>query len=167
MIPHKSRHTYASDCNVLLASIAEDLGNGTLLLELKVHLCLVRLDLDEHITGRYRVANLLLPCANVSGGHGRGEGRHADNAVGWVGCGEWRLAVRPGRASRQQRDAHIWRHSTGRGQRGRVCVYMFRGQSVISGLGPGLVFAGRMLCCRDGSNLRGTSRGREGAAQGN
>jgi hypothetical protein len=45
--------TYASNSNVLLASIAEDLGNGALLLELKVHLCLVRLDLDKDITGRY------------------------------------------------------------------------------------------------------------------
>jgi hypothetical protein len=45
--------TYASNCDVLLASVAEDLGNGALFLELKVHLCLVRLDFDEHITRRY------------------------------------------------------------------------------------------------------------------
>lgn len=45
--------TYASNSDVLLASVAEDLGDGALLLELKVHLCLVRLDLDEDVTGRY------------------------------------------------------------------------------------------------------------------
>ena len=45
--------TYASNSDVLLASVAEDLGNGALFLELEVHLCLVRLDFDEDITGRY------------------------------------------------------------------------------------------------------------------
>jgi hypothetical protein len=45
--------TYASNSDVLFASVAENLGDGALFLELKVHLCLVRLDFDEHITGRY------------------------------------------------------------------------------------------------------------------
>jgi hypothetical protein len=90
-----SRMTYASNSNVLLARVAQNLGESAILLELKVHLCLVGLDLDEHVAGRYRVSGLLLPCANVSGGHGRGECGHADDGVRWVGCRQTGLAYRP------------------------------------------------------------------------
>jgi hypothetical protein len=81
----ETKVTYASDCDILLARVAQDLGECAVLLELKVHLCLVGLDLDEHVTGSYRVSGLLLPCANVSGGHGWGQRGHADNRVRGVG----------------------------------------------------------------------------------
>jgi len=45
--------TYSSDRDVLGARVSQELGNGALLLELKVHLRLVRLDLDKHVAGGY------------------------------------------------------------------------------------------------------------------
>jgi hypothetical protein len=64
------RVTYAADRDILLARLLENLGNNTLLLELKVHLSLVRLDLDQNITRGDGVARLLLPGANVTSLHG-------------------------------------------------------------------------------------------------
>ena len=73
--------TYAANSNILLTSVLEDLGDNTLLLELKVHLRLVGLDLDQDITGGDGVAGLLLPSANVAGRHGGRQGGHLDDGV--------------------------------------------------------------------------------------
>lgn len=77
----KLGETYAANGDVLLARVLEDLGNDTLLLELKVHLGLVRLDLDQNLTRGDGVADLLLPGADVSGLHGGGQGGHLDDLV--------------------------------------------------------------------------------------
>lgn len=73
--------THGANRNVLLASILEDLGNNTLFLELKVHLGLVRLDLDQNITRGDSVAGLLLPGSNVAGLHCGRQSRHLDHLV--------------------------------------------------------------------------------------
>jgi len=62
--------SYVSDSNILCARVLEDLDQNTLLLELKVHLGLVGLDLDEDITRSQSITGLLLPGTNVTGGHG-------------------------------------------------------------------------------------------------
>jgi hypothetical protein len=64
----KERETYASHSDILCTRVLEDLGQGALLLELKVHLRLVRLDLDEDVARCEGVACLLLPCADVARG---------------------------------------------------------------------------------------------------
>ena len=79
--------THVANSDVLLARVLQELGQNTVLLELKVHLGLVGLDLDEDITGSEGVTGVLLPCADVAGGHGGGERRHGDDGVGRVGCG--------------------------------------------------------------------------------
>lgn len=73
--------TYGADSDVLLTSLLEDLGNDALLLELKVHLRLIRLDLDQHLAGGDGVAGLLLPGANVASLHCGRQGRHLDHLV--------------------------------------------------------------------------------------
>lgn len=73
--------TYVANGDVLLAGLLEDLGDDALLLELKVHLGLVRLDLHEHLAGLDGVAGLLVPRADVARRHGRREGRHLDDGV--------------------------------------------------------------------------------------
>lgn len=77
----RARDTYAANGDILLASLLEDLGNDTLLLELKVHLGLVGLNLDENLTGADGVAGLLLPGTKVASRHGRGQGGHLDDLV--------------------------------------------------------------------------------------
>ncbi|VUC22396.1 unnamed protein product [Clonostachys rosea] len=67
--------------NVLGTRLLEDLGDHTLLLELKVHLGLVGLDLNKNITGCDAVTGLLLPGANVASLHSWGEGGHLDDLV--------------------------------------------------------------------------------------
>lgn len=73
--------THGANRDVLLASILEDLGNDTLFLELKVHLGLVRLDLDQDLTRGDGVAGLLLPGSNVAGLHCGRQSRHLDHLV--------------------------------------------------------------------------------------
>lgn len=73
--------TYAADGHILLTTLLQELCNNTLLLELKVHLGLVGLDLDQDITGRNGVSGLLLPSTNVSRSHGRRQSGHLDNSV--------------------------------------------------------------------------------------
>lgn len=73
--------TYAANGDILLARLLENLGNDTFLLELKVHLSLVGLNLYQDVTGGDGVAGLLLPGANVASLHGGRQGRHLDNLV--------------------------------------------------------------------------------------
>jgi hypothetical protein len=77
----RRRNTHGANRDVLLASILEDLGNNTLFLELKVHLGLVRLDLDQNLTRGDGVAGLLLPGSNVAGLHCGRQSRHLDHLV--------------------------------------------------------------------------------------
>ena len=72
---------YIANRNILLTTVLEDLGEHTLLLELKVHLGLVGLDLNEHLAGGDGVAGLLLPGANISRRHGGRQGGHLDDGV--------------------------------------------------------------------------------------
>lgn len=81
VLSQRETTTYVTNGDILLALVLEDLGQHTLLLELKVHLSLVRLDLDQDITRGNGVAGLLLPGANVAGGHGWREGGHLDDGV--------------------------------------------------------------------------------------
>lgn len=78
---------YTANGNILLARFLQDLGNGTLLLELEVHLGLVGFDFNQHISGGDGVSGLLLPRSDVSGRHRRGEGGHADDGVRGESCG--------------------------------------------------------------------------------
>lgn len=73
--------SYRADRDLLLARLLQDLGEDTLILELEVHLGLIGLNLDQDITGLEAVTGLLLPRANISSGHCRGQRRHADNGV--------------------------------------------------------------------------------------
>ena len=50
-------------------------------MEFEVHLSLVGFNFHQHITGLETVTGLLLPCTNVSRGHGRRQSRHADDSV--------------------------------------------------------------------------------------
>lgn len=77
--------TYVTNSDVLRARIPQNLGKHTLLLELEVHLGLVRLELDENLTRLNAITDLLLPCADGSSGHGGRQGGHPDDAVRWVG----------------------------------------------------------------------------------
>jgi hypothetical protein len=70
-----------SDSNILLARFLQDLGQNALLLKLKVHLCLVGLDLDQDLAGRDGVAGLFLPRADISRCHGGRQGGHLDDGV--------------------------------------------------------------------------------------
>lgn len=79
-----NKKTYVADGDVLRAALLQDLGQHTLLLELKVHLGLVGLDLNQHITGGESITGLLLPRANVASGHGGRQGGHLDDGVRWV-----------------------------------------------------------------------------------
>lgn len=78
--------SYCAHRNILLAGVLQDLSKDTLLLELKVHLCLIGLNLHKDITGLEAVAGLLLPCTDVSRGHCRRKGRHANDSVGRECC---------------------------------------------------------------------------------
>jgi hypothetical protein len=80
------KNSYRADRDILLAGVLQDLRKNTLLLELKVHLRLVGLNLHKDITGLEAVTGLLLPYANVSRGHCRGQSRHADDGVGRESC---------------------------------------------------------------------------------
>jgi hypothetical protein len=122
---------YASDSNVLLARVFQYLGDDTLLLKLKVHLRLVGLDLDQHVSRCYRVADLLLPRADVSRGHGRGQGGHADDGMRGEGCA-WPVSIALLELL-YALAAHISRHSILRGRRVRVCVCYSSGQQASSG----------------------------------
>lgn len=73
--------TYAANRNILLARLLEDLGNNTLLLELKVHLGLVGLDLYQDVAGGDGVTGLLLPGSDVAMLHGGRQSGHLDDLV--------------------------------------------------------------------------------------
>ena len=73
--------TYTANGDVLLASFLQNLRENTLLLELEVHLGLVGLDLDQHLTRGNRIAGFLLPSTNVARRHGRGQGGHLNDSV--------------------------------------------------------------------------------------
>lgn len=73
--------TYAADGDILCTRLHEELGNDTLLLELKVHLGLVGLNLYQDITRADGVSGLLLPGANVASLHGWRQGGHLDDLM--------------------------------------------------------------------------------------
>lgn len=77
--------TYVTDGDVLLTGLLQKLGDNTLLLELKVHLGLVGLDLDQDITRGDAVTGLLLPRSDISRRHGGRQSGHLDDGVRGVG----------------------------------------------------------------------------------
>ena len=79
--PRRAAAAYIANRDVLLARLLQNLGEDTFVLELKVHLGLVRLDLHEHLAGRDELAGLLLPRADVARRHCRRQGRHLDDGV--------------------------------------------------------------------------------------
>lgn len=81
----RQKTTYGADSDVLLASLLEDLGNNTLLLEFKVHLGLVRLELNQNLTGGDGIAGLLLPGTNVASLHCGRQCGHLDHLVAGKG----------------------------------------------------------------------------------
>ena len=78
--------TYVSDSNILLTGLLQPLGKETLLLELEVHLRLIRLDLDEDVTRVERIAGILVPRSNTTGGHSRRKRGHKNDGVRREGC---------------------------------------------------------------------------------
>lgn len=123
------RGAYGANGDILFASLLEDLGNDTILLELKVHLSLVSLNLDEDFTRAYSVARLLLPSTKVTSLHGRGQGRHLDNLVfgerGITADDVSGEAIAQGTVRRGENSPP----ESGAEHLGRVCVKMARNES--------------------------------------
>lgn len=84
ILKERKKKGYSVHSNVLCAWGNEHLGEEALLLALVVHGGLVSLDFDNGITWGDRITNFLAPLANISTGHGRREGRHADLHMRWI-----------------------------------------------------------------------------------